>query len=147
MPDKNLLADWIRHATNDLIVAKHLLEDLYPKQTEIAAWHSQQCAEKTLKAFLVANDIDPPKIHDLDKLIKLCQDIDNSFSEIEIESASLSRYGVVTRYPNEWNVDETIAQTVIARAQKIYDFCVMKINLLIQDAEREIKEDEKRRNT
>jgi HEPN domain-containing protein len=43
MLDKDLLADWLRHAANDLISARHLFEDLYPKQTEIAAYLSQQC--------------------------------------------------------------------------------------------------------
>jgi hypothetical protein len=32
MLDKDLLADWLRHAVNDLIVARHSFEDLHPKQ-------------------------------------------------------------------------------------------------------------------
>jgi HEPN domain-containing protein len=36
-----------------------------PKQTGISVFHCQQCAEKVLKAYLVAHEIDPPKIHDL----------------------------------------------------------------------------------
>ena len=63
MPGKDLLLDWIRHSANDLISARHLFDDLYPKQTEIAAYHAQQCAEKALKAFLFARNIDPSKIH------------------------------------------------------------------------------------
>ena len=31
MPDKDLLLDWLRHSVNDLISARHLFEDLYPK--------------------------------------------------------------------------------------------------------------------
>ncbi|MDR0705005.1 MAG: HEPN domain-containing protein [Planctomycetaceae bacterium] len=139
MDKKEFVLDWIRYAKSDLITARHMFEDVYPKETEIAAWHSQQCAEKTLKAFLVANNIEPPKIHNLEELVKRCQNIDSSFSEIQYDCQRINPYGAVTRYPNEWNVDETIAQTVIARAQKIYDFCVTKIFFLIQDTEWEIK--------
>ena len=63
MADKELLADWIRHATSDLITARHMFEDIYPQETEISVFHSQQCAEKALKSFLYSNEIDPPKIH------------------------------------------------------------------------------------
>ena len=49
----NLIDQWLRYANNDLIVAKHSFEDLHPKQTEIASYHCQQCAEKALKAFLL----------------------------------------------------------------------------------------------
>jgi HEPN domain-containing protein len=128
MPGKEFSTEWIRHAENDLIVARHVFNDLYPKQTEIAAWHSQQCAEKALKSFLVANYIDPPKIHDLIKLVKLCQNIDTSFSEIQYDCQKLNPYGSDVRYPNELVADETIARTLIGRAQKIYEFCVAKIS-------------------
>ena len=127
MPDKDLLLDWIRHATNDLIVARHSFDDLYPKQTEIAVYLCQQCAEKALKAFLVFNDIDPPKIHNLNKLCELCKNIDSGFSQIEIICARLNPFSSASRYPNELAADEPVAQTAIADAQKVYDFCVAKI--------------------
>ena len=127
MPDRDLLLDWIRHATNDLIVARHSFEDLYPKQTEIASFHSQQCAEKALKAFLYANEIDPPKIHNLNKLCKLCENIDGVFSQIEIICARLNPFSSVARYPNELAADEPVAKAAIEDAQKIYDFCTAKI--------------------
>ncbi|GHV95695.1 hypothetical protein AGMMS50293_20150 [Spirochaetia bacterium] len=104
MAEKSLVADWLRHANNDLITAKHMFDDVYPKQTEISAFHSQQCAEKALKAFLYANEIPFPWIHDLVKLIRLCKDVDQSFSEIEIECGKLNPYGTITRYPIFYNI-------------------------------------------
>jgi HEPN domain-containing protein len=130
MPDKNLLADWFRHAMNDLISARHLFEDLYPKQTEIAAYHSQQCAEKALKAFLLFNNLDPPKIHDLRKLCDLCKNIDNSFLELEAYCDRLYPFGSEIRYPNELAAEESIAKAAIDDAQKVYDFCVAKVTLI-----------------
>jgi HEPN domain-containing protein len=130
MPDKEFIADWIRHGANDLISARHLFEDLYPKQTEIAAYHCQQCAEKSLKAFLVANDIEPPRIHNLRTLCGICKDIDVEFSVLEIDCGRLNPFGAEVRYPNELAADEPAAKAAIERAQKVYDFCIQKIEEL-----------------
>ena len=129
MPDKDFVLDWIRHATNDLIVARHSFEDLYPKQTEIAAYHAQQSAEKALKAFLVFHDIDPPRIHNLQKLCELCQNIDSDFSQLEIYCENLTPFGAEIRYPNELAADEPVAKAAIDDAKKVYDFCIAKINI------------------
>jgi HEPN domain-containing protein len=138
MVKKELILDWVRHAKSDLITARHMFEYIYPKEIEISAWHSQQCAEKALKAFLVAHNIEPPRTHDLDELVKLCQNIDGSFSEMLYDCQKINPYGSVVRYPNELDVDETIVKMVIGRAQKVYDFCVIKTNQLIQNKEREL---------
>jgi len=53
MSDINLVREWIKYSQNDLISAKHLYEDLYPKQTEIDCYLSQQCAEKALKGYIL----------------------------------------------------------------------------------------------
>jgi len=39
MSDYRIAAEWLRYARNDLVVAKHCIEDLYPRQTEIASYH------------------------------------------------------------------------------------------------------------
>ena len=82
MSDLEIIKEWLRYAHNDLIVAKHCLENLYPKQTEIASYHCQQSAEKSLKAFLINKNIEPPKTHDLKLLCKMCQNSDSSFSVV-----------------------------------------------------------------
>ena len=124
MSDYKIVAEWLRYAQNDLVVAKHCLDDLYPRQTEIASYHSQQCAEKALKAFLIYKDIDPPKIHDLKVLCKMCQDADASFVEIVTQCAHLTPYGVTARYPFEISPDENMAKIAIVKAQQVYDFVV-----------------------
>jgi HEPN domain-containing protein len=119
--------EWLTFANNDLISARHLFENIYPKQTNIAAYLCQQCAEKALKAFLVAYDIDPPKVHNLERLVCLCQDIDADFSRLEIDCKKINPYGTASRYPGELPVDDAIAKTLIERAQKIYDFCTARL--------------------
>jgi len=74
MSELDIAYEWLRYANNDLVVAKHCFEALYPKQKEIASYHCQQCAEKALKAFLIYKDIEPPKTHDLKFPDELCPD-------------------------------------------------------------------------
>jgi len=124
MSGHNIVDEWLRYAYNDIVVAKHCFEDLNPKQTEIASYHCQQCAEKALKAFLIYKDIEPPKIHDLKLLCRMCQDIDGSFADIANLCAHLTPYGVTARYPDELSPDEAMVQLAISKAQQVYDFCI-----------------------
>jgi HEPN domain-containing protein len=128
MPEIDLIQEWLRYANNDLITAKHMFEDVHPKQTEISAYHCQQCAEKALKAFLFFNNIEPPRIHNLPKLCELCKNIDAEFSVLEIDCERLNPFGAEVRYPNELAADEQIVKATIEKAKKIYGFCTAKIN-------------------
>ena len=130
MSDSNLVQEWLKYSQNDLISAKHLYEDLYPKQTEVACYLSQQCAEKVLKGYILYNDTEPPKTHNLIELCQICINHDSSFSEILDACADLTPYGVAVRYPNELAVDDVIAKLAIDKAQTIYDFCVEKLDVI-----------------
>ena len=121
---KDLSNEWFRYANNDLIVARHCFENLIPKQTEIASYHCQQCAEKALKAFLVFNDIEPPKIHDLKVLCKMCQDIENSFTDITVQCAHLTPYSVTVRYPDELSPNEEMVKLAFSETLQVYNFCL-----------------------
>ena len=127
MSDNKLVNEWLRHSNNNLIVARHSFYDLHPKQTEIACYLCQQCAETVLKAYLIFLDIEPPRTHNLVELCNLCIEQDNNFSVIKEYCARLTPYGVETRYPNELAVDEIIAEEAVVMAQKVYDFCASRI--------------------
>jgi len=125
--NEELLKDWIRHSENDLISAKHLFNNVHPKQTEISSFLSQQCAEKALKAYIVFNGDEPEKTHNLIVLCQKCMSFDNSFSEISDNCAELLPFAVAVRYPNELCPDEHTAKQAINNAQIVHDFCLMKI--------------------
>jgi HEPN domain-containing protein len=126
----DVVKEWFRYALNDLISARHLFEDLYPKQAEIASYLSQQCAEKALKGFLVYHDVAYPRIHDLKVLCTMCRQIDPSFDTIEAICAHLTPFAVTARYPEELSPDESIARAAIEKAQNVYDFCIAKVSEL-----------------
>ena len=123
----DIVCKWFKKAEDDLIVARHLYEDLYPKQIEIICYHAQQSIEKALKGFLVYNDIEAPKTHDLVALCRMCSKIDSTFKEITDDCAVLTLYSSITRYPNEIEMDENEAANAIVKAQTIYDFNVAMI--------------------
>ena len=66
---------------------------------EQGCFHAQQAAEKSLKALLISRSCEPPYIHNLQVLLDLLAVPEPTVSEI-VESASLTAYAVLTRYPH-----------------------------------------------
>ncbi|GHT48977.1 hypothetical protein FACS1894102_3060 [Spirochaetia bacterium] len=128
MNANDLIREWFLHSYNNLITARHVIEDMHPKQIDISCYLSQQCAETALKGYLQYKGIEPDKIHNLLVLCQSCLEHDNSFSTITNSCSDLNRYSNATRYPNELETDETAAKVAIERAKSIYDFCFEKVS-------------------
>ena len=116
------IEEWIRLADMDLFTATHMFETTRPIPLEVVCFHSQQAAEKMLKCFLVSKRIVPPKTHDLKDLLKMCTQHESSFTEITKESALITDYGVLPRYPAELELEEQDGKTAINCANKVRDF-------------------------
>jgi len=93
--------EWIRKAESDFKTAAHLLKSS-PDLAEGTSFHSQQAAEKYLKAFLVWHQIEFPKTHDIEALLKLAGKVDDKIPEILGDTVILTPYGVDYRYPGEY---------------------------------------------
>ena len=109
MDDKELTINrWRLKAQHDLLTAKTMLgAESHP--TDVVCFHCQQCAEKMLKAYLVLQDRDFPKTHDIRNLLDICADHDLEFGTLCSEAASLTDYAVQPRYVDDWRdipVDE-----------------------------------------
>jgi HEPN domain-containing protein len=130
MDYKDLAIKWFNKGNNDLIAGKYILTMLDPP-ADIICFHSQQSVEKYLKGFLAFHKLEIPRIHELEELISLCEDIDSEFSELHEISSELSSYAVDVRYPMEGNYDVTIeeAQRAIDIAEKIKSFVLNKLKL------------------
>jgi len=127
MSDNELVHEWLKYSQNDLISARHLFENTYPKQLEIACYLSHQCAEKALKGFLLFKKIEAPRTHNLIELCQMCMKHDDTFLEILDDCSDLMPYGVAVRYPNELEVDDLIAKLSIDKALVIYNLVSGKI--------------------
>jgi HEPN domain-containing protein len=122
MDNEEYIRQWIEIADKDLALAEHVAATMWPTPHELVCFHCQQSAEKYLKSFLVLHDQEPPKIHDLTELSKLCEKLDPLFSKILEKCDILTYYGVQPRYPNEKHIekDEMIRSLEYARAIKAF---------------------------
>lgn len=74
------VADWLIYAENDLKTAKAALQE---DVTNNACFHAQQTVEKSLKAILLAEENEVPKVHDLLFLLERVQKHESGFSQFE----------------------------------------------------------------
>jgi len=96
-----VLDDWIRKAEGDYRTAKRELSVGDEPNYDAVCIFSQQCAEKYLKAFLIASTGKFPRIHDLTKLLDKCIQADESFNFIKNECDLLT--GLLRlRYPADF---------------------------------------------
>ena len=65
-----VVREWIAKAEEDFKSAVHLLK-MKDCPVGNVCFHAQQCVEKYLKALLVTQDLEFPKIHDLVELLVL----------------------------------------------------------------------------
>ena len=112
---------WLEFAADDFAAANHMLT-LYPLRLEIICYHCEQCAEKMLKGFLMANDVEPPKTHDLVELCKRCSVFNSAFNEMAETCARLTPYAVQVRYPAELGIEEGDMRKAIKDAEDIMSF-------------------------
>ncbi len=91
-------SDWLAHARSDLAYARlgERDPDVLPNQT---AFHTQQAAEKALKAVLLQHGIAFPKTHDLKDLIRRWTAAGQTWPAELGAARTLNPYAFETRYP------------------------------------------------
>ncbi|MDZ4658120.1 MAG: HEPN domain-containing protein [Bythopirellula sp.] len=95
---KPLTSEWIRKAEGDFATAEREYLAESPNYDAVA-FHSQQCAEKYLKARLVEVDIPFPKTHDLSVILDLILAVEPTWSELRSSLNALTSLGIEVRYP------------------------------------------------
>ncbi|MGH9837930.1 MAG: HEPN domain-containing protein [Blastocatellia bacterium] len=92
-------AEWVGKAEDDWEMAlKAFRARKYPVY-DAAGYHSQQCAEKYLKASLVEAGLAVAKTHDLLKLLNRILPIRPNWLTLQPPLNSLNKYSVLYRYP------------------------------------------------
>ncbi len=118
--------NWLFFADEDLMVAKLSLKENIFNQV---CFHSQQCVEKSLKAYLSEKENKVPRVHTLVNLLKRCARRDSRFMQFLDCCKGLDRYYIPTRYadvlpgnlPNGLP-DEKDANKAIEIAKRIFEF-------------------------
>jgi len=127
--DKFIVDEWIKYAEMDRQTAEFLL-GMNPKPLEIICYLSQQSSEKILKAYLLSEDENPPKTHDLKLLRELCEKFDKEFNQIKAQCNRLTDYGVQPKYPFGLEIVEEYMKIAMKDAKKIMD----KVKKIIEKA-------------
>ena len=91
---------WLSKARKDLATAEYELRADPPFADDIV-FHSQQAAEKSLKAFLSWHRIPFRKTHNLVELGESCCHIDQALEPLLRRAAPLTEYAWKFRYPGE----------------------------------------------
>jgi HEPN domain-containing protein len=112
------VTEWFYLADADMDSAK-LLNAMRPQHREIICYHCEQAVEKYLKGYLQANDILPPKIHDLEKVCAMCSEMDIRFDTIVRECIYLTQFATQLRYPHEVPVTEYNVANALINAETV----------------------------
>lgn len=88
---------WLARASDDLKVAHLVLDEGYFSHVCFLA---QQCIEKSLKAYLIANKNAYPRTHKLVDLLTACTQSQLGFHQFRSDCAVVDLYYIPTRYPD-----------------------------------------------
>lgn len=113
MADPKVIEEWLAKADEDLEFAVSVIED-----SEFYAqicFHFHQSAEKYLKSFVIAWNLEFRKIHDLPVLLSQCQSKESSLGILLDDCNFLNRFYIDTRYPVHWPTQYTKKESMKAR--------------------------------
>ncbi len=97
---QKLVGDWIHKAEQDLRAAETLVQQDPPLAYPVC-FHSQQAAEKYLKAFLTRKQVEFSKTHNIGELLGLAGTVDEELANELLAASVLTPYGVEARYPGD----------------------------------------------
>ena len=128
-----LVCDWMTRASHDLRSAR-LLSAADEPPLDIAIYHCQQAAEKSVKAWLQGQDEPFRKTHDVSELVKQASELNPNFSQLDTAAAVVTPYATAFRYPGgtyEPMPTREEFDEALQHAQVVYEFV---INLLPEKA-------------
>lgn len=120
------VAQWLARANDDIETCELLIIKSGPANT--ICLHSQQAAEKHLKAFLAHYGKHIRKVHDLESLINECCAINKSFDALIEDARYLTQFYEESRYPGdypEFTLQE--AKKALEAALRVKKFVLEKI--------------------
>jgi HEPN domain-containing protein len=122
------VAEWVEKAEGDFLTAGRELRARKLPNYDAVCFHTQQCAEKYLKAVLQENGERIPKIHFLLELLALVLTFDGSYEFLKADLQVLEDYAVRFRYPGHF-AEKDEAQAAYAAAGTVRKFARQKLGL------------------
>jgi len=93
---------------------------------ENICYNITQAVEKFLKGYIVANNGKVKKIHELDIINKIAENINEDFKEINEDCLNLSNYTASIRYDDKHKIEKYEIKEVLKNLRKIYHFKPIK---------------------
>lgn len=109
----DITLEWIRKAEEDYSTIEQLFIEGKRPPLSVVCFHSQQCVEKYIKAFLIEANIPFEKIHNLVILIDQAIPLKPEWSIHRDALGVLTNYAVLSRYPDEFNFDRKTTQNAV----------------------------------
>ena|SRR5438128_5967942 len=94
--------EWIDKAEGDFTIALASYRARKKPNYDASCFHSQQCAEKYLKARLEDAGLATPKTHNLYAILQLILPIEPTWNVLAPDLNDLSNFAVGYRYPGLW---------------------------------------------
>lgn len=120
--------EWIEKAEGDWNAAQSLYRVRRFPNYDAVCFHTQQCAEKYLKARLEEAGTTIPKIHDLTNLLQIVMSLEPNWAALAPELASLNLYAVAYRYPGKQAL-KAEAKLAIANCREVRRVIRLAFNL------------------
>lgn len=122
---------WLKEAENDL----NLANDIVDKYHSLSCFHSEQCVQKALKAYLYFLGHRAIRIHSCLSLLKEIEKRERSVSRFEENVKLMDQYYIPSRYPDFYPLPQTPselytqtqAKEVLGIAKEIFNFIKHKI--------------------
>ncbi len=118
--------EWVDKAESDFDTADLTLHGREAPIIDAVCFHSQQCAEKYLKAFLQEHRVRFERRHELIVLLDICVPLDKEFESLRGPLQSLERYAVLIRYPG-LIVPTEMAKQAFSAAERVRKFVRNKL--------------------
>ncbi|MBN2550405.1 MAG: HEPN domain-containing protein [Anaerolineales bacterium] len=123
-----LTLEWVEKAEGDFLTAGREYRVRKAPNYDAVCFHSQQAAEKYLKAILQESGKLIPRLHSLADLLALITKIDGSFLLLQADLNVMEGYAVLFRYPG-LVADKVEAKAALQASKRVRAFTRVKLGL------------------
>ena len=118
---------WLTRVSRDLRAADNAMTAV-PSLYDAVVFHSQQAAEKALKAFLTWHDAEFRRTHDLAQIGLQCVQIDPTLEDTCRRADNLSVFAWLYRYPgDEEEPPLEVAEEALVMAREVFEAVLARI--------------------
>lgn len=117
---------WLDKALNDWSAARRLFAP-GARGLDTVGFHCQQAVEKLLKAYLLANDVEFEKTHDLHRLLRQCAACDTAFETFRTTVPPLTLYEIAFRYPGPAEPERGQVAQALAVVDRMWQFVTARL--------------------